>query len=99
MITVRIEHRVSSFQAWKRAFDRDPADRKGSGVRRYAVMQPVDDPNYVLIDLDFDDAGQADAFLSRMRRVWASSDAAPALGGPPRVAVVSAVDTATIERT
>jgi len=97
MVTVRIEHPVSSFPTWKAAFDRDPADRRGSGVRRYAVLQPVDDPNYVLIDLDFDSTDRAEAFLSQMRRVWASPNAAPALrGGAPRAAVLRAVETVTL---
>ncbi len=96
MVTVRIEHPISSFPAWKLAFDREPADRKGSGVRHYTVLQPVDDPNYVLIDLDFDSTDEADVFLCRMRLVWASPNAAPALGGAPRATVVHAVETATL---
>ena len=35
MITVRIEHPITGFEQWKAAFDRDPVDRRGSGVRRY----------------------------------------------------------------
>lgn len=97
MVTIRIEHPISSFPVWKLAFDRDPADRKGSGVRQYAVLQPVDDPNYVLIDLDFDSTDKAEVFLSRMRRVWASPNAAPALGnGAPRARVLRTVETVTL---
>ena len=36
------------------AFDHDPADRKGSGVRRYRIYRPVDDPHYITLDLEFD---------------------------------------------
>jgi hypothetical protein len=35
MAILRIEHRVPSYESWKQAFDSDPVDRKGSGVRRY----------------------------------------------------------------
>ena len=35
MPIVRIEHSVPNFEKWKEAFDRDPADRKGSGVHRW----------------------------------------------------------------
>ncbi len=38
MPVVRIEHAVPHFEKWKEAFDRDPADRKGSGVSGKAVM-------------------------------------------------------------
>ena len=41
MPTLRIEHSVPDFAMWKLAFDSDPADRKGSGVRRYEVFRSV----------------------------------------------------------
>lgn len=67
---VRIEHSVASFEKWKQAFDSDPANRTGSGVRRYQVLRPRDDPNYVMIDLEFDSHGEAEAFLRTMERLW-----------------------------
>jgi hypothetical protein len=70
MPIVRIEHAVPNFEGWKRAFDNDPADRKGSGVRRYQVFRAQDDPNYVMIDLEFDSLGEAEAFLRAMERIW-----------------------------
>ena len=96
MITVRIEHPIKSFEAWKNAFDRDPVDRKGSGVRRYQVLRPVDDPSFIMIDLDFETDNEATSFVAAMRRVWASAQAAPALGGAPRATIVRAVETVTL---
>jgi hypothetical protein len=96
VVTVRIEHPVKSFDSWKMAFDRDPVDRKGSGVLKYRVFRPVDDPAFVLIDLDFETTGAASNFLTAMRQVWASPAAAPALGGTPKVAVVREVEAATL---
>ena len=52
MPTVRIEHAVPNFEQWKRAFDSDPVNRKGSGVRGYQVLRAQDDPNHVMIDLE-----------------------------------------------
>jgi len=34
------------------------------------VLRPIDDPNYVMIDLDFDTRAQAEALLAAMRVVW-----------------------------
>jgi hypothetical protein len=68
--TLRIEHAVPDFAGWKRAFESDPADRKGSGVRRYQIFRAVDDPNYVLIDLEFDTLEDAEGLLAKMRQVW-----------------------------
>ena len=70
MPVVRIEHAVPNFETWKHAFDRDPADRKGSGVRRYQILRPKDDPNYVMVDLDFDSVSEAEVFLHKMEQIW-----------------------------
>ena len=70
MYMLRIEHPVPSFDGWKQAFDSDPAGREKSGVRRYQISRAIDDPNYVMIDLEFDTAQQAEALLAAMRTVW-----------------------------
>lgn len=43
--TLRIEHKVSTYDAWKKAFDSDPINRRRSGVKRYRIYQPVDEEN------------------------------------------------------
>jgi len=70
MYVLRIEHPVPDFDGWKKAFDSDPVGREKSGVRRYRVLRPIDDPGYVMIDLDFDTRAQAEALLAAMRAVW-----------------------------
>jgi len=70
MSILRIEHPVLDYGAWKDAFDSDPVGRESSGVRRYQVLRAIDDPNYVLIDLEFDTPDQAEALLASMRAVW-----------------------------
>ncbi len=92
MVTVRIEHPITSFERWKAAFDRDPVDRRGSGVRRYQILRPVDDTEFVMIDLDFATQTEATTFVDAMRRVWDSPQAAPALGGAPRATIAEAVE-------
>ena len=74
MPTVRIEHPVPNFEGWKKAFDSDPVGREKSGVRRYQVLRSIEDPNYVLIDLEFDSKTKAEAFLAAMREVWRRVD-------------------------
>ncbi|GAA4894867.1 hypothetical protein ACFPM3_20730 [Streptomyces coeruleoprunus] len=70
MYVLRIEHVVPDYAAWKQAFDEDPLGRATSGVRRYRVMRPVSDPGRVMIDLDFDDAEQAQTMLTRLNELW-----------------------------
>jgi hypothetical protein len=70
MYILRIEHPVVNFEGWKKAFDSDPVGREKMGVRRYRVLRPVDDAKYVMIDLEFDTANDAEALLAAMRVVW-----------------------------
>ena len=53
MHILQIEHRVNDFDTWKQAFDSDPVGRQQGGVRRYRVLRPTDDPNHVIVDLEF----------------------------------------------
>ncbi|CAN5342325.1 hypothetical protein BH20ACT9_BH20ACT9_15870 [soil metagenome] len=95
MITLRLEHAISDFDLWKAAFDRDPVDRAGSGVRGHRIHRPVDDPAYVLVDLDFDTVAAAEAFRGALEQLWQSREAAPALAGRPQVRITEAVETET----
>jgi hypothetical protein len=70
MILLHIEHAVPDFDRWKAAFDSDPVGRQVSGVRRYRIVQPVNDPNYAIIDLEFDTLQQAESLLAAMQQVW-----------------------------
>jgi hypothetical protein len=89
---VQLEHPVSDFETWKAAFDRDPVDRRASGVRAYQIFRPTDDPNYIAVNLEFDSLGEAQAFRTALEELWRSPQAAPALGGTPRVRVVNTVE-------
>jgi len=71
MPILRIQHSVPTFESWKRAFDSDPMDRKGSGVRRYDVYRAVADPHLVMIDLELDTLDEANGLLGRLRQLWA----------------------------
>jgi hypothetical protein len=93
MATLRIEHSISDFPTWKGAFDRFAPIRKRAGVRRFRIFQPMDDPAYVLLDLDFDEVTEARAFLAILERdIWGSSDASPALAGRPQACIIEAVE-------
>jgi hypothetical protein len=91
MYILRIEHPVLDFDGWKKAFDSDPVGRKKSGVRRYRVLRPIDDANYVLIDLEFDKVNQAEALLDAMRVVWGRVQGKIVMN--PQARIVEAVET------
>ena len=70
MPTLQIEHAVRDYGAWKAAFDSDPVGREQGGVASYRIYQPLDDPNYVIVDLEFDTSTEADAFRLALRELW-----------------------------
>jgi hypothetical protein len=91
MPSLRIEHRVPDFEGWKQAFDSDPADRRGSGVRRYRVLRSVEDPNFVMIDLEFDSLAEAEGLLNKMRQIWRGPGKAVMMD--PRAHIAETVET------
>ena len=44
--------------------------RKKAGVIRYRVKRPVDDPNFVIVDLEFANEHEAQVMLTTLRRLW-----------------------------
>ena len=70
MFILQIEHEVFNFEGWKKAFDNDPLDRKKAGVRRYHIFQRADNPNFVVIDLEFDDLSEAESTLASLKILW-----------------------------
>ena len=70
MLILQIEHPVPDFDAWKKAFDSDPINREQSGVRRYRISRQVDNPNYVIIDLEFDNLKDAEAVHTALQKLW-----------------------------
>lgn len=93
MPTLHIEHAISSFDDWRGAFDRFADRRTAAGVIAHRVQQPVDDPHYVVVDLDFSTEAEAQAFLGFLRStVWASPENSPALVGAPQARILEPAD-------
>ncbi|NMO91545.1 hypothetical protein [Actinomycetospora sp. TBRC 11914] len=93
MARLLIEHRVADYERWLQAFDSDlNADgtdgdefRRKLGVRRYHVMRGADDPNLVLIDMEYDSPQQAEAHLDTMRGIWGQVEGKVIFGPQGRV--------------
>lgn len=74
MVILQIEHPVSDFDSWKKVFDSDPAKRKEGGVQRYKVLQPVDNPNYAIAHLEFENLNEAKNFQEVLKKLWVNVD-------------------------
>ena len=89
MVTLHIEHPITDYDTWRAAFDRMADVRRENGVMDERLAQPIDDPRYIVVDLEFDTSEHATSFLDFLQtRVWASTTSAPALAGRPRTAIL-----------
>lgn len=96
MATLHIEHPITDFGTWNAAFARFADARRQAGVRQHRIQRPVDDPAYVVVDLDFDTVEEAERFLGFLHaNVWASSDNAPALAGKPQTRILQAASSSS----
>jgi len=76
MHVLKVEHAVPDFDLWQQAFDNDPLDRVRSGVKRYRILRGADDPDYVVIELEFETAAEAEALHERLKEMWSQVDVA-----------------------
>ncbi len=92
MATLRIEHAIHDYAIWEKAFDGFAEARANAGVRGFTIRQPVDDPTYLMLDMEFDTAGRAEAFAEFLhQQVWASPASSPALAGAPQTRILDLV--------
>jgi hypothetical protein len=93
-IHLQIEHKVPSFEGWKKAFESDPIGRKKAGVLRYKIFQPFDDPNYVIIDLEFDNLKHAEDTLAALRNLWTKVEGTIMIN--PQTRILNLIETADV---
>jgi len=89
---VHIEHAVGGFDAWMGAFKSDPVGRQKLGVRKYRILRPNDDPNFVMLDLEFATTKEAEIFGTSMRNLWNSPEAQRFMKNP-QLRIVELVET------
>jgi len=71
MPTLQIEHQVGDYDTWKRnAFDADPLGRAASGVLGHRISRSANDPNYLVIELEFATMPEAEAMHEALRNLW-----------------------------
>ena len=89
MATLHIQHPVTDFDIWTSAFNRFADARRKAGVRAQRVHRPVDNPRFVVIDLDFDSIGAAQSFHGFLTtQVWANPENSPGLAGTPETMIL-----------
>ena len=94
MTILHIEHKVPNFDGWKKAFESDPINRKELGVRRYNILRPIDDPNYVIIDLEFESLKGAEDTLEALRNLWSKVEGQVMMN--PQTRILHLVETTNV---
>jgi len=92
MTTLRIEHAITDYEIWKKAFDGFTEARAQAGVHSFSIRLPVDDPKYLMLDLEFDTARMAETFAEFLvQHVWSSPASSPGLVGAPKTRILDLV--------
>jgi hypothetical protein len=92
MATLHIQHPVTDFDTWTAAFSRFADARRNAGARAQRVQRPVDDPRFVVVDLDFDTVDEAQSFQRFLTtEIWARPENSPGLAGTPESMVLELV--------
>jgi len=99
MPTLHIDHAISDLAVWRGAFDPLREVRRNAGVLHEVVRQPVDDPQRIVVDLEFDTVEHARAFREFLvDTIWATPANAPGLIGAPSAVILDTVLTDDLRR-
>jgi hypothetical protein len=89
LATLHIEHPISDLETWLGAFNQFADARRDAGVTAERIHQPVDDDQYIVVQLDFTTVEAAAQFKSFLETVvWQSRDLSPGLAGTPNARVL-----------
>ena len=86
---------VEQFDEWKAHFDAGDLFRTANGQRGFRVFQSVDDPNAVVVLLEFDSAEDARAFAGSEE--WRRRVAKSGARGRHDVTILEQVDAETVD--
>ncbi|MGH3674970.1 MAG: hypothetical protein ACRDU5_04385 [Mycobacterium sp.] len=92
MPILHIEHEISDLSTWLETFRKFAPAREQAGVTQAEVFQPNDHPNYIVVNLRFENVDAASNFRRFLiERIWASPETAPALVGAPTARILTEV--------
>ena len=86
-----IRHKVQDYATWKSVFDEHGDARKAAGSKGGYLLRSADDPNELVIMLEWDDLGKARQFVESAELRQAMERAGVA--GPPDIHFLEQIDT------
>jgi hypothetical protein len=93
MTVLTVRHTVADYATWKTGYDSHGASRKEHGVIRDQVLQSVEDPNNLLVLIEFGSTADAKAFANDPSLKEAMSTAG--VIGAPDISLRERTDEAT----
>jgi hypothetical protein len=75
MSILLVEYRVEDFAGWKAVFDQDPMGRRANGATGHRIYQDPNDPNHLMLSLEFLSDEKAKTFRKALEPVWDVSGA------------------------
>jgi hypothetical protein len=78
MLVLLIDYRVQDVVGWRAIFDQDPVGRAQHGVTRHWICQDCQDPNHLMLSLEFRSVEQAKVFRKALQPVWEAAGAGQA---------------------
>lgn len=70
MPVLLIDYRVQDVVGWRAIFDQDPVGRAQQGVTRHWLYQDCEDPNHLMLSLEFPSAQEAKVSARALEPVW-----------------------------
>ena len=89
-VRVFVQHKVTDYATWRKAYDAFDASRKKLGVTAQSVYRVADEPNNVVVTHDFATLAQAKAFLGSPELKQTMEKAGVA--GPPTIWITTKSD-------
>lgn len=93
MTVLAVRHTVADYATWQTGYDNHAASRKEHGAVRDQVLQSVDDPNNLLVLIEFGSMADAEAFANDPSLKEAMSSAG--VIGAPDISIRERTDEAT----
>ena len=93
MTVLAVRHTVADYATWKTGYDNHGASRKAHGATHDQVLQSVEDPNNLLVLIEFGSTAEAKAFANDPSLKEAMSTAG--VIGAPDISIRDRTDEAT----
>ena len=94
MAVLLIQHKITDLDVWLETYANYASEREQAGVKEAHILQPDDDPQYIVVIHFFDTANAAEEFRTFLReRVWTSTGETRGMGSEPQAMILHEVNT------